>query len=80
MQLAPCVLAREQLQQLLAGGVDRRCNAVSARMDTVTGWWCRNCQRTGERAQVQRLLTRGLPASSPIWLVEPVSHRLSVRP
>ena len=60
MQLAPCVLAREQLQQLLAGGVDRRCNAVSARMDTVTGWWCRNCQRTGERAQVQRLLTRGL--------------------
>jgi putative transposase len=36
-RVAPSVIAREQLQQLLAGGVDRESNIVSALVETVTG-------------------------------------------
>ena len=35
-RVAPSVIAREQLQQLLAGGVDRETNIVSALVETVT--------------------------------------------
>jgi len=35
-RVAPSVVAREQLQQLLAGGVDRETNIISALVETVT--------------------------------------------
>jgi type IV secretory pathway TrbD component len=35
-RVAPSVIAREQLQDLLAGGADRQMNIVSALVDTVT--------------------------------------------
>src|SRR5215207_3721232 len=35
-RVAPSVLAREQLQQLLAGGLDHESNIVSALVETVT--------------------------------------------
>ena len=35
-RVAPSVMAREQLQQLLAGGVDRETNIVSALVEMVT--------------------------------------------
>jgi Transposase, Mutator family len=35
-RVAPSVIARQQLQQLLSGGVDRESNIVSALVETVT--------------------------------------------
>ena len=35
-RVAPSVIAREELQRLLAGGVDREANIVSALVETVT--------------------------------------------
>ena len=35
-RVAPSVIAREQLQELLGGGVDRQSNIVSALVETVT--------------------------------------------
>jgi len=35
-RVVPSVMAREQLQQLFAGGVDRESNIVSALVETVT--------------------------------------------
>jgi hypothetical protein len=44
-KVALSVIAQEQLQELLSGGMDRESNIVSALVETVTGWWCKSCWR-----------------------------------
>ena len=44
-RVAPSVIAREQLQALLGGGMDREGNIVSALVEVVTGWWSRSYWR-----------------------------------